>query len=87
MVPPILLCGLKSDLEDYRKVSPDCALAFADSNNMRFIEVSSKTGLGIDEAKQIVLELILRAGIRGQLSDSQSLKNQAESKKQKSGCC
>lgn len=28
-IPPIMLCGLKNDLEDMRQVSPDCADAFA----------------------------------------------------------
>jgi hypothetical protein len=87
-MPPILLCGLKADLEHARNVSPDCAAAFAEANRMGFLENSSKTGLRIEETKQLALDLILRFGIKVELSDSQSLRNSEESlTKTKSGCC
>ena len=55
-----LLVGNKCDLKDKRQVSTDEAQKYAEENNMKFIEVSAKTGEGIsdDMFNSIILELL-----------------------------
>lgn len=53
---PVLLVGNKADLE--RKVSRDEAIAYAKKNNFLYIEVSAKTGEGVEDAfKKLALEI------------------------------
>lgn len=44
-----ILVGLKSDLESKRVVTKQEALYFADNHNCKFLEVSSKSGINVNE--------------------------------------
>ena len=50
--------GLKFDLKDNRKVPKEAGENFAKTNNMRFVEVSAKTGDGIKELENILAKII-----------------------------
>ena len=45
----IYMIGNKKDLESEREVSEEEAIDYAEENNLRFFEISCKTGEGIDE--------------------------------------
>ena len=46
------MCGTKADLNESRAVEYDDASKFAKTHNMSYLEVSSKTGDGIEEMFQ-----------------------------------
>uniref|UniRef100_A0A183SXA4 Small monomeric GTPase n=1 Tax=Schistocephalus solidus TaxID=70667 RepID=A0A183SXA4_SCHSO len=48
--PPIVLVGNKSDLAEIREVSPSLGQSLAREWNCPFIEVSARTGCGVNEA-------------------------------------
>ncbi|BHF60644.1 Ras-related protein Rap-2a [Sparganum proliferum] len=48
--PPIVLVGNKSDLAEIREVSPTLGQSLAREWNCPFIEVSARTGCGVNEA-------------------------------------
>ncbi|KAH0787344.1 ras-related protein Rab-31-like [Histomonas meleagridis] len=54
---PILIVGNKIDLED-RKVQSDEGCDFAQQNNCKFLEVSAKTGVGIENILPILSQLL-----------------------------
>ena len=58
--PKFLLVGNKCDLEEERQVSREEAEKYAEEKNMKFIEVSAKTGEGISEDmfNSIIQELL-----------------------------
>lgn len=54
----IMLVGNKSDLRHKRAVTTEHAMAFAESNNLAFIETSALDATGVDEAfRQILTEI------------------------------
>ena len=53
-----VLIGTKIDLKDNRKVPKEAGENFAKTNNMRFVEVSAKTGDGIKELENILAKII-----------------------------
>jgi small GTP-binding protein len=54
----IMLVGNKSDLRHKRAVSTEDAMAFAERNNLAFIETSALDSTGVDEAfRQILTEI------------------------------
>jgi len=54
----IMLVGNKSDLRHKRAVTTEDAMAFAESNNLAFIETSALDATGVDEAfRQILTEI------------------------------
>ena len=52
-----VLIGTKIDLKDNRKVPKEAGENFAKTNNMRFVEVSAKTGAGIKELEYILAKI------------------------------
>ena len=55
----IMLVGNKSDLRHRRTVPTEEAVAFAQSNNLAFIETSALDATGVEEAfRQILTETI-----------------------------
>ena len=68
----ILLVGNKLDLEEQRQVTLEEALAFADKNDLAFMETSAKTDVGVTMAFSSVVQgsaLLLSWPIRRSLSD------------------
>ena len=55
----IILVGTNCDLEDERKVTYQEGKEFATSNGMKFIEVSTKNNVNVQEAFDILLEDVL----------------------------
>jgi Rab family protein len=52
----ILLVGNKLDLDGSRQVTLDEALAFADTNDLAFMETSAKTDVGVSMAFSSVVQ-------------------------------
>eukprot|EP00026_Physarum_polycephalum_P012142 Phypoly_transcript_12418.p1 GENE.Phypoly_transcript_12418~~Phypoly_transcript_12418.p1 ORF type:complete len:205 (+),score=25.81 Phypoly_transcript_12418:458-1072(+) len=55
----IMLCGLKTDLDDQRSISKEEAEAFAHKNKLRYIEASPKDGTNVNEAFMTLTKDIL----------------------------
>ena len=53
-----VLIGTKIDLNDDRKVTKEIAQKFAEEKGMKFVEVSAKTGEGIEKLENILEEII-----------------------------
>ena len=54
------MIGNKKDLESKREVSEEEAIDYAEENNLRFFEISCKTGEGIEEfLDDLVYNLII----------------------------
>lgn len=96
----IMLVGNKSDLRHLRAVSTEEAMAFAEKNNLAFIETSALEATGVDTAFQRILteiyKLMSRKSMQAEenaasLPAGDSIKITADStdstKKKKSGCC
>lgn len=96
----IMLVGNKSDLRHLRAVSTEEAMAFAEKNNLAFIETSALEATGVDTAFQRILteiyKLMSRKTIQAEenatsLPAGDSIKittdNADGAKKKKSGCC
>lgn len=56
----IVLVGTKSDLESKRMVPKEVAEEFANSKNIRYIEVSAKTGANVEELFRWSTEKVFR---------------------------
>lgn len=56
----IMLVGNKSDLRHLRAVSTEEAMAFAEKNNLAFIETSALEATGVDTAFQRILTEIYK---------------------------
>lgn len=96
----IMLVGNKSDLRHLRAVSTEEAMAFAEKNNLAFIETSALEATGVDTAFQRILteiyKLMSRKTIQAEEAaaalpsgDKITITNETASdkKKKKSGCC
>lgn len=99
----IMLVGNKSDLRHLRAVSTEEAMAFAEKNNLAFIETSALEATGVDSAFQRILteiyKLMSRKTIQAEESAAASLPtgnsiaitaentSETQKKKKKSGCC
>ena len=55
-----LLVGNKLDLEDKRQVSTEEAKKYAEENEMKFFEVSAKTGESIDDMFEYIISELLK---------------------------
>jgi small GTP-binding protein len=58
---PMLLIGNKNDRVDEREVPADEGKAFADRNNMDYIETSAKTGFGVAQAFEDLSRAVISA--------------------------
>lgn len=95
----IMLVGNKSDLRHKRAVPTEDAMAFAERNNLAFIETSALDATGVDEAfRQILTEIYrlmskksMKTGASAQVPQGQRISvnssNTNTESKQKSGCC
>lgn len=97
----IMLVGNKSDLRHKRAVPTEDAMAFAERNNLAFIETSALDATGVDEAFRQILTEIYRlmskksmktgTGTSAQVPQGQKISvnssNASSENKQKSGCC
>mmetsp|Transcript_31366 Transcript_31366/g.69165 ORF Transcript_31366/g.69165 Transcript_31366/m.69165 type:complete len:217 (+) Transcript_31366:182-832(+) len=97
----IMLVGNKADLRHKRAVSTETAMAFAENNNLAFIETSALECTGVEEAFRQILTEIYRLISRKQISDSPaavapaslptgqniSLNKDSGPAKAKGGCC
>ncbi|GMF36626.1 unnamed protein product [Phytophthora fragariaefolia] len=99
----IMLVGNKSDLRHLRAVSTEEAMAFAEKNNLAFIETSALEATGVDTAFQRILteiyKLMSRKTIQAEENATASLPtgnsiaitaentSDSQKKKKKSGCC
>lgn len=96
----IMLVGNKSDLRHLRAVSTEEAMAFAEKNNLAFIETSALEATGVDTAFQRILTEIYKLMSRktmqaeenaSSLPAGDSIKITTENadtgKKKKGGCC
>lgn len=97
----IMLVGNKSDLRHLRAVSTEEAMAFAEKNNLAFIETSALEATGVDTAFQRILteiyKLMSRKTIQAEenatslpVGDSIVITSESaddKKKKKKSGCC
>mmetsp|Transcript_56585 Transcript_56585/g.99442 ORF Transcript_56585/g.99442 Transcript_56585/m.99442 type:complete len:217 (-) Transcript_56585:255-905(-) len=66
----IMLVGNKSDLRHKRAVSTETAMAFAESNNLAFIETSALDSTGVEEAFRQILTEIYRLISRKTMADA-----------------
>lgn len=73
--------GNKIDLE--RKVEKEKAEAFAKKYNLRYFEISAKTGEGV---KEVIDEFIVEVYKKGKEKNGISL-NEMNVEKSKKGCC
>lgn len=97
----IMLVGNKSDLRHLRAVSTEEAMAFAEKNNLAFIETSALEATGVDTAFQRILteiyKLMSRKTIQAEdnataLPSGNTIAITSDNaddakKKKKSGCC
>mmetsp|Transcript_7169 Transcript_7169/g.10664 ORF Transcript_7169/g.10664 Transcript_7169/m.10664 type:complete len:216 (+) Transcript_7169:195-842(+) len=97
----VMLVGNKSDLRHRRTVPTEEAMAFAENNNLAFIETSALDSTGVEEAfRQILTEiyrLMSRKTIAAEGTPSSSLptgqtltvtpENTGTSNTKKNGCC
>lgn len=97
----IMLVGNKSDLRHKRAVPTEDAMAFAERNNLAFIETSALDATGVDEAFRQILTEIYRlmskksmktgTGTSAQVPQGQKISvnssNASSENKRKSGCC
>ncbi|KAI9984512.1 hypothetical protein PInf_005870 [Phytophthora infestans] len=78
----IMLVGNKSDLRHLRAVSTEEAMAFAEKNNLAFIETSALEATGVDSAFQRILteiyKLMSRKTIQAEENASASLPTEEE---------
>jgi Ras-related protein Rab-11A/Ras-related protein Rab-11B len=68
----IMLVGNKSDLRHKRAVTTEHAMAFAESNNLAFIETSALDATGVDEAFRQILTEIYRLMSRKAMAGASS---------------
>ncbi|TMW69845.1 hypothetical protein Poli38472_002001 [Pythium oligandrum] len=96
----IMLVGNKSDLRHLRAVSTEEAMAFAEKNNLAFIETSALEATGVDTAFTRILTEIYKLMSRKTMQaeenatslptgDSITITSEStdDKKKKKSGCC
>lgn len=97
----IMLVGNKSDLRHLRAVSTEEAMAFAEKNNLAFIETSALEATGVDTAFQRILTEIYKLMSRKTIQAEENATSlpsgdnivitsdtaDAGKKKKKSGCC
>ena len=57
---PIIIVGNKIDLENKRVISKEKAMEFAKSQNIDYIETSSKTGENIDKTIKMITEKVIQ---------------------------
>eukprot|EP01041_Mallomonas_annulata_P009484 gene9484-19707_t len=69
----VMLVGNKSDLRHRRAVTTEEAMAFAESNNLAFIETSALDATGVEEAFRQILTEIFRLMNRKTLADAPSV--------------
>lgn len=65
----IMLVGNKSDLKHKRAVSTEDAMAYAEKNNLAFIETSALDSSGVDDAFRQILTEIFRLMSRRNMTD------------------
>lgn len=56
---PIIICGNKSDLYEYREVSSETGERYAENNGCLYIETSSKTPDNIDKLFELAVEHVV----------------------------
>ncbi len=79
----IILAANKSDLKDKREVSEKRLKDFCSKNNMQYLETSAKTGDGVEEIFNILInKLFLRKDIGIVLPDDESSNNSKKIQKQ-----
>ena len=96
----IMLVGNKSDLRHLRAVSTEEAMAFAEKNNLAFIETSALEATGVDTAFQRILTEIYKLMSRKTIQAEENATSlpsgdnivitsdtTEDKKKKKSGCC
>ena len=96
----IMLVGNKSDLRHLRAVSTEEAMAFAEKNNLAFIETSALEATGVDTAFQRILTEIYKLMSRKTIQAEENAtslptgnnivingENADEKKKKKGACC
>lgn len=82
---PILIVGTKIDVPS-RKVSLEQAKNYADSKGIRYFETSSKTGFGVNEVFDNLVELMMNEVERRRAKVSQTLTVKEQSKKKRKLC-
>lgn len=98
----IMLVGNKSDLRHLRAVSTEEAMAFAEKNNLAFIETSALEATGVDTAFQRILTEIYKLMSRKTIQAEENATSlpsgdnivitsdtadASNKKKKKGGCC
>ena len=71
----IFVIGLKKDLVRKRKVTTNEALEWCKERNLRYFETSSKTGEGITELWQAILDHVFSEEVSGKLMQLQNQTN------------
>lgn len=86
----LLLVGTKCDLINHRQVPSETAKQFADEHGMTYVETSSRTGQGINEAFFTIAQKTVHKMVNKQIATSNSPKKPElrEPRKPKpNGCC
>lgn len=83
---PILVIGNKKDLEDSRQVDNEEATEWATKGNYRYLEVSGKTGDGIDLIRDQIAQMY-GSRVHSTKVNASKAANPPKESDAKSGCC
>ena len=83
----MILVGTNCDLEDERIITYEEGEDFAINNGMKFIEVSAKNNISVNEAFEILVEEILNSYLNKNKVDEQKDKHQIPENNKKEKKC
>ena len=83
----MILVGTNCDLEDERIITYEEGEDFAINNGMKFIEVSAKNNISVNEAFEILVEEILNSYLNKNKVDEQKDKHQLPENNKKEKKC
>ena len=86
----VILVGTKCDLINHRQVPYETAKQFADEHGMTYLETSSRTGQGINEAFFTIAQQTVQKMVNRQANNDIKkpvLRNLSEKKPKQNGCC
>ena len=83
---PFILVGNKSDLQDKRKIHFEKGENFAKLNEIKFLEISSKSGENVDKCFEVIGEIVMY-NLKNEKKNNVVITSEKNSKKTKKKCC